>query len=1020
MGVVFKARQLSMDRIVAIKFLPKKLAQDERIVARFLREARAAGQLAHPNIVSVHELGLADGLHFIAMEYVDGNSIQKKIKDKGPFSEKETLEISVQIAEALKLAHSRGILHRDIKPDNFLIDSMGRVRLADLGLALIQSNPDGALTQDGTTLGTPHFMSPEQCSGTGVDGRSDLYSLGASMFVMVSGRTPYEGSTAASVMVKVLTEPPLPLKKLAPDLSNGFVALVEKLMQKEPTKRFQNAAAAAEAISQCKSGQYKAVAAAKPVVAAKPVATLKSAVAKSPGSPSASKPQGAQAGVGEKPGTRQIKEDDSKLVPLMIGAGAAVLILAVLFFASHGSPPKPREPVAPLAASPAPAKSTTAESHVAPVIPVRQTDDPAPKSADLDPAKHAAMRGQFMDLSNDFSKDKIKPGEAKRRLVEFRKEHDKKLMNMPNAILRTAVNKLENEIDAKMAVIADDWKKLEPKIDADIKDAKIGDALAKLSDFRTAGEGCPEAAKALDRIDALCSGVLAGARKMAAEGKPNDALALLRSVSAKLPEKQDAAIKSAIAFCEDSVKLMQELADSYDRAWHKALYYDPVAKTCFQFADAAKFCADSVSKLRYDANRKDVLELAELFKTADKIVASMRKQVSLKPVELANLTRYSNVSVTLWDDKGLTFVTPQFPQAQLFAWEQREQGLAAEVLLQVAKKLREPDLEKSAGQWDIGVLAFAMGNQNVAAKCLRDAVSGDASFKSQSGVALKLLKNVDLSPVKEKAEKVEKVEKPDASAPPVAPVVASATEDDAKQLFKELQDAAKAGEKKKIDAIRADFDGKFAATEFVKARKKEIDDLTASAKTAAVDPPKAPDKKADTLSPEETAARAMLKAAGWTDIIGTWVWKKELNLFYVEGYGELSNPAPEGDIFVTYTIDDKAAQLRALTCVEKMGADRFLNFGAMKGVGYGVDATYDHAWVYLDYKSKEPARQHDFRWEPRNATHTVNVVHRTNGTIVTVDGVVNKSLGGIGRITGDMHVIVSGPLYLAPKFTPMK
>ncbi len=121
----------------------------------------------------------------------------------------------MQIAEALKLAHSRGILHRDIKPDNFLIDSAGRVRLADLGLALIESSTDGGLTQDGTTLGTPHFMAPEQCSGAGVDARSDLYSLGASMFVMSSGRTPYEGTTAASVMVKVLTEPPLSLKKIA-------------------------------------------------------------------------------------------------------------------------------------------------------------------------------------------------------------------------------------------------------------------------------------------------------------------------------------------------------------------------------------------------------------------------------------------------------------------------------------------------------------------------------------------------------------------------------------------------------------------------------------------------------------------------------------------------------------------------------------------------------------------------------------------------------------------------------------
>src|SRR5438045_3768065 len=122
MGVVFKARQLSMDRLVALKFLPKKLAQNEKTVQRFLREARAAGQLSHPNIVGVHDAGVMDGVHYIAMEYVSGTTVYKRVKEKGPFSEKETLDIAAQIAEALKLAHSRGILHRDIKPDNFLMD----------------------------------------------------------------------------------------------------------------------------------------------------------------------------------------------------------------------------------------------------------------------------------------------------------------------------------------------------------------------------------------------------------------------------------------------------------------------------------------------------------------------------------------------------------------------------------------------------------------------------------------------------------------------------------------------------------------------------------------------------------------------------------------------------------------------------------------------------------------------------------------------------------------------------------
>ncbi len=233
---------------------------------------------------------------------------------------------------------------------------------------------------------------------------------------------------------------------------------------------------------------------------------------------------------------------------------------------------------------------------------------------------------------------------------------------------------------------------------------------------------------------------------MHSNGNSKEALATLVAVTAKLPEKQDAAFKSAIATYEEHIKLVQELADCYDRAVQKVLYYDPVPKTRFQFADAAKFCADNVSRLKYDANRKDLLEMAELFKSADKIVAALRKQLGTKPIELASLAGYNNVNVTVWDDKGLTFVPPQFSQPQPFTWES---AIAPDIILQVAKELRKPDLDKSTGQWDIGVLAFAMGNQTIAAKYIRDAVAKDDSpFKSQAAVALKLLKPAEVAAVK--------------------------------------------------------------------------------------------------------------------------------------------------------------------------------------------------------------------------------------------------------------------------------
>ena len=267
MGVVFKAKQLSVDRFVALKFLPTRMAKDEKLVARFLREARAAGKLSHPNIVAVHDVGVVRGLNYIAMEFIDGPSVQKHLDQSGAFSEKETLEIASQIAAALSCAHAHGILHRDIKPDNFLTDQSGRVRLADLGLARLTQEGESKtaeLTTDGSSLGTPHYMPPEQCKGETADPRSDLYSLGVSMYVMATGKTPFDGPSAAAVMVKILTEPPRPLREAGPQLSAGFVALVEKLMAKAPESRFQNAPTALAALTQCQAGQYQPEAVVKP------------------------------------------------------------------------------------------------------------------------------------------------------------------------------------------------------------------------------------------------------------------------------------------------------------------------------------------------------------------------------------------------------------------------------------------------------------------------------------------------------------------------------------------------------------------------------------------------------------------------------------------------------------------------------------------------------------------------------------------------------------------------------------
>ena len=994
MGVVFKARQLSMDRIVAIKFLPKKLAQDERIVARFLREARAAGQLAHPNIVSVHELGLCDGLHFIAMEYVDGNSIQKKIKDRGAYSEKETLDIAAQIGEALKLAHSRGILHRDIKPDNFLIDSAGRVRLADLGLALIQSNPDGGLTQDGTTLGTPHFMSPEQCSGTHVDARSDLYSLGASMFVMSTGRTPYEGTTAAAVMVKVLTEQPLSIKKIRPGLSAGFVALVEKMMHKDPTRRFQDAQSAIEAIQQCKSGLYK------PVVVHRTATQLKAPGPK----PQPAQPQDKNA-TPEKPGTRPLKANESKMMPLFLGAGAALLLLAVLFFASRG-----KNLPATVQHSVATVTSTTLIKTAAPIVETHtpvigaKTPDETHTAAENNRERHAALFIALRDLSDDFQKGKIKPAEAMKRLNDFRRDNDKKVMAIQ--ALRRQANLLEAEIQLKLKPVAEDWRKLEPRVDADLKDGHIADALAKLSDFQTENAGLVEAAKAGERIDALCTGMLANAEKLAASGYYKEAKSLL-SISAKLPEKPDAAFKTAIADYDVQIKQHQDLADVYEHAVDKALYYDPVPKTRFQFLDAAKVCTDAAAKPRNEPIRKEIIEMAELFKIADRVFIASKNQFGSRQVELPSLGTYNSVRVIQWDDRGLMYVPVKINlPPQPFTWES---ATAPEVVFQVVKEMKKSELDKPATQWELGIFAFAMGLQTPAGKIMRDLAKDDSPYKMQTGVALKVLKPADHSSVK-----LEKLEHADSGSPPVAPSL----EDDARVAFKDLLDAKKADNKEKVKAIRADLDGKFVNTDFVKAHKKELDEPAVAAvvePAKVVEAPKPVEKpKAPEVPLDEKEARDLLKANGWTQIIGTWVWDKTNNGIRVDGVAEVVNPALEGDVSVRFRMLDSASKIRVLTRVDNTAAaDRFAGFGGKTCLGFGADVNNERAFVYMDWQSKkgsskDPVQYAEVKLEQR-PFQTIDLMLHGNKMFVYVNSKENKTTGD-ARNSGDTRVIVSGPV----------
>ncbi len=242
MGSVFKARQLSMDRIVAVKVLNLKRGGDPNYIERFEREARSVGQLNHANIIQGIEVGEANGLHYLVMEYVDGEPISSLLHREGPMGEKRCLQIALQVARALDHAARHGVIHRDVKPENLMLTRDGIAKLCDLGLAK-QTRQGGAnLTMEGITVGTPNYISPEQARGeSDIDARSDIYSLGATLYHMATGVPPFDGPNPMAIMTKHVTDPVDPPIRRVPGLSQGFNNLILKSLMKRREDRYQDA-----------------------------------------------------------------------------------------------------------------------------------------------------------------------------------------------------------------------------------------------------------------------------------------------------------------------------------------------------------------------------------------------------------------------------------------------------------------------------------------------------------------------------------------------------------------------------------------------------------------------------------------------------------------------------------------------------------------------------------------------------------------------------------------------------------
>lgn len=239
MASVYMAKQLSLDRIVAIKVLPKRLSEDPDFVARFYKEGRAAAKLNHNNIVQAIDVGEYAGFHYFVMEYVDGNTVYDQMSKAGAYSEQAALEVVIQIARALQHAHARGFIHRDVKPKNIMITKDGTAKLADMGLARQADDAVAAAAEKGRAYGTPYYISPEQVRGDpGVDFRADIYSLGATLYHMVTGKVPFEGATPTEIMHKHLRESLVPPDHLNPSLSAGLGEVVERAMAKNLDRRY--------------------------------------------------------------------------------------------------------------------------------------------------------------------------------------------------------------------------------------------------------------------------------------------------------------------------------------------------------------------------------------------------------------------------------------------------------------------------------------------------------------------------------------------------------------------------------------------------------------------------------------------------------------------------------------------------------------------------------------------------------------------------------------------------------------
>lgn len=244
MGVVYRARQASLNRDVAVKVLPDERLADPDALARFRREAMVVARITHPSLVNVIDIGEAQGTHFIAMEYLPGMTLAQRLRRKGPMSYADAVRVAVQVAGALGAIHAKGLVHRDVKPSNVIVDDQLHAKLTDFGVALLAERSDALGVTLGAAVGTPHYMSPEQVTARGeVGAASDVYALGVVLYEMLAGRHPWDGATPGEVMVKQVHEDLPPIRRYCGDIPDELEPILRRCLDKDPSARYADGTA---------------------------------------------------------------------------------------------------------------------------------------------------------------------------------------------------------------------------------------------------------------------------------------------------------------------------------------------------------------------------------------------------------------------------------------------------------------------------------------------------------------------------------------------------------------------------------------------------------------------------------------------------------------------------------------------------------------------------------------------------------------------------------------------------------